>query len=232
MTRITAILVALLGLFLGCTTRAHASVADVSLDELTRLSDRIVIGTVVDVVVIDSVRIAKIHVDRFLTVPEKEDTMFVLAQPTWQCDESDAKVGERCLWFLEDITSRLTRKERKAFFQGRPFNKIEYHGRGRMPIRAFEGGDAVDVERDNVVLPDTAMVVARPDPGYNVSAYEAQIDSLLRILKAHGYAVQESTIKEAVRSDPQRVRKTVRTVPCNAMIRVIEGYLRKTGRIK
>ncbi|MCU0608016.1 MAG: hypothetical protein MUF78_11540 [Candidatus Edwardsbacteria bacterium] len=145
----------------------YAMVGPTDLDSLVGHADRIVIGTTIGIIEIDSTKIAKVHIERYITKAEKHDTVFILAQPTWQCDISDAKVGERCLWFLEDMTSRLTRKERKAFFQGRPYNKIEYHGRGRMPFRTVDGRDYVTLWTGDIVLPDTVKTIPGPDRSYD-----------------------------------------------------------------
>jgi hypothetical protein len=98
-----------------------------------------------------------------------------LASPSWICDISDAKVGERVVLFLvkpKDL----------------PFRVIAHSGRGRMPLRDVKGKSYATIWADDVRLPKGVVTISGAETKYE---FIRSIDlSLLR-----------STVKAVGRTD-------------------------------
>ena len=78
------------------------SVATVHLKELARSSPLIVVGRVEWIEFRQGLRIARVHTEQ-LVKGSAPGVIGVLAQPTWRCDISDAKPGERSILFLTHL---------------------------------------------------------------------------------------------------------------------------------
>ncbi len=74
-----------------------------------------------------------------------------LASPTWTCDISDAKEGERIVLFL-------------AKSKDSPLLTIAHSGRGRMPLREVEGKSYATLWTIDVILLDGTPTIPGPEP--------------------------------------------------------------------
>jgi len=144
-------------LLLSAQAEVHGKVAPLSLSELGRRSDVIVVARVTRIVSNDpldpqSPRYATATVIQ-VWKGNPDHTVEFLASPTWACDIADAALQERVLLFLD-------RDEH------RPHGYvIAFAGRGRMPLREVKGKVYVTVWSD-VVLPDGIPVIPGPEPKY------------------------------------------------------------------
>jgi hypothetical protein len=147
-------LVALVLVFLPVAARA--AVQEVDLNDLVARSDMIVVATVTKVEVgPDDIQTAE---DRFhpLKVATAQITetwkgapvreIRYVASPTWTCDTSSAKEGERVVLFL---------KKRK----GLKFLVDAHAGRGRMPLRDV-GKKQYATLQDEVLLPEGTPTIS------------------------------------------------------------------------
>ncbi len=119
----------LLVLWSTCLAGAcEAKVQTISFADLVRFSDTIVVAEVTGIVTIDGMKVATTRVLH----PLKGNAIEVrfIAQPTWRCDISTAKVGERALLCL----SRQEKKPDSNIFV------ITHSGRGRIPLRQSPSG--------------------------------------------------------------------------------------------
>lgn len=122
-------------LFTASAARAYRS--DAGPSRLFTMAHRVVIAKVVSIERIDGRRWARLAVSRDLKGPAGLRELVVLAQPTWTCDTSDAKLGEEALWFLVDARDPKTfwGFERPAI-EKLPASSylIANSGEGRLPI--------------------------------------------------------------------------------------------------
>jgi len=97
------------------------------------------------------------------------------ATPTWTCDISGTRVGERGLFFLEPYratpgSSQYTPGphllEQVAARGLGPLHSLTYHGRGRMPVHLMDGKERLAVWKWDVLLPPEieAASVETADP--------------------------------------------------------------------
>ena len=86
-------------LLICLASAATAKVGTINLQDLTKQSSLIVVGTVSSVHT-GNIRMATFEVERFVKGTGPKHLEFV-AEPTWTCDISDAKPGERLLLFLD-----------------------------------------------------------------------------------------------------------------------------------
>jgi len=94
-------------LLLACAaSTVSAKVGTISLMDLTKQSSLIVVGTVSSVRA-GPIRMATFDVERFVKGKGPRRLDFV-AQPTWRCDISDAKPGEKLLLFLDKVKAGTT----------------------------------------------------------------------------------------------------------------------------
>jgi hypothetical protein len=80
-----------------------------------------------------------------------ESDVRYIASPTWTCDISEAKVGERVVLFLS--------KSKRP-----PFMLIAHSGRGRMPIRDVNAKPHATVWVGDVELPEGITTIPGPEP--------------------------------------------------------------------
>ena len=104
---------------------ARASVGAISIDELIRRSDLIVIATVRSVDVENRVRIATAEVNEVLAGAPGATVRFI-AQPQMRCSVATAVPGEQVLLFLKTSSA-----SEPAW--------IALYGRGRLPLRSIDG---------------------------------------------------------------------------------------------
>ncbi len=136
MQRTTASSVGLIVLVPGL---ASARGVSVTLDELYKHAEAVVIGEVAGVVIVNGHRYADIQVERILK-GEVEPTVRVIAESTWRCDVSNAvQAGARVVLFLG---------KRDPKYLGA--HAIEHAGRGYFP---FMGREHVRLLSNDVELP-------------------------------------------------------------------------------
>jgi hypothetical protein len=144
-------------------TPAEAKVASITLKKLTESSDLIVVAT--ETTVEDGpaglnlgeetkspIKVATARVVEVWKGKAGPDVRYI-ASPTWTCDISEAKVGERVVLFLSKS-------------KGVPFMLIEHSGRGRMPIRDVNGKPHATVWVGDVQLPRGVATIPGPEPEY------------------------------------------------------------------
>jgi hypothetical protein len=162
-----------------------ARVADISLKELVDGCDLIVVATVSKVE--DAPGDLKLGEE--VTVPVEIATARVLevwkgnaprevryvASPTWTCDVSDAKVGERVVLFLKKP-------------EGWPIRVIAHAGRGRMPIRDVNGKLYATIRADDVRLPTGVSTISDSESKY-------------QFIRAVDLSLLRSTVKAMGRTD-------------------------------
>lgn len=197
------------------------SVGRIKFDELVRYSDSIVVARVTSVTRLDrpegerktdssraldqwrsegTVRVAEAEVLRVVKGERATTKVHFLAQATWTCDISDAKVGETALLFLresswvadEGPTLRAALRESTG---GSAMFVLMHSGRGRMPIRQVGASDFATYWTD-VVMPKELENVDGPEPEYSGfirSAALADLEKLaLEAAKNHGAMVRGS----------------------------------------
>jgi len=154
---------------------ASAMVSPTTLEELSRMSDVIVVGRDVRVFEVEGWRVAELEVERILDGVLDARTLYYLAEPTWGCDIATATPGERSLLFLRRDTARAG--EAELFYQpdraappivagSRPIYGIAHAGRGRMPIYDDSSGrEFVTLVTADIELPTSLAAAAVPDSG-------------------------------------------------------------------
>ncbi len=136
MQRTTGSSVGLIVLVPGLTSAKSVSV---TLDELYKHAEAVVIGEVAGVVIVNGHRYADIQVEQVLK-GEVEPTVRVIAESTWRCDVSNAvQAGARVVLFLG--------KRDPRYLGARA---IEHAGRGYFP---FVGREHVRLLSEEVQLP-------------------------------------------------------------------------------
>jgi|GEM_PF-3162223 len=115
------------------------------------------------------VKIARLRVETPVRGPQASAAVWVLAQGTWTCDTSNAHLGERTLWFLDqelgvpDLdgtptvarvgwrpSSQAMRRSVLEVTGGEPLHRVSWSGRGRWPIDVVDGESWIDVELSKV----------------------------------------------------------------------------------
>ena len=178
MVRMLIPLLALLG-------GAHrAEVASIELENLVRLSDLVVVGQVIDVRTVSrgipDLPIAEVRVDTVLKgSPETSRALFVAAG-SWTCDTTEAVRGERGLFFLrrEPEKEQLRRAVEDAFGPGELL-RVQWSGRGRMPLRDVDGRAFATYWTD-VVMPRDLENIPGPQREYESFIRSAPLDQLGR----------------------------------------------------
>jgi hypothetical protein len=156
----------LLFLFVLLAAVAPASVASVSLPDIARQSDLIVIADVTSLDTVQGMKVAMAEVRH--GYKGNPLTVRFLAQPTWKCDTSTAVVGERVLLFLAK-GSRYPADSRQARLGKSGVYMLSHSGRGRVVLRQSAAGWIAGVDRYdrsqpwqlnvNLVLPERVPVV-------------------------------------------------------------------------
>lgn len=90
-----------LSIFIAATfaMAVKAEVSSISLEELTKNSDLVIVGKVISVKEVGEEEIAKVDVLNTLK-GNVQKSVFVSVTQTWACDVSDAVVGETALFFF------------------------------------------------------------------------------------------------------------------------------------
>jgi hypothetical protein len=133
--------------------QVFAEVAAISFEKLVQNSEIIVVADVEAVSkTLLGKRYAKAKVIEVWKGKPSEKIEF-LASPTWTCDISDAKKGERVLLFLMKTDNSRS-------------YAITHSGRGRMPFQSIAGTNCVKFASD-VILPKELSAVDPPDRHYN-----------------------------------------------------------------
>lgn len=155
-TRTPLFALAVAMLIVPLATQAWAEVADVELKKLVGFSDLIVVATVTRVEAgpdelnprdegFPPVKVATARVVETWKGKAEENVRFV-ASPTWTCDISSAKEGEKIVLFL---------KRRKDL----PIMDIAHSGRGRMRLRDVEDRPYAIIP-EGVILPPGTRTIA------------------------------------------------------------------------
>ena len=126
--RTKAILLGAIAWIALCQT-AHSKVAQAKLADIIKGSDLIALGTVSEVVKIKEYRVAKLKIEGVLKGEAQLQEAYFVASPTWTCDISNAKVGERGLYFFSPANGNL---EISPSHNGRPLFLIAHSGHGRL----------------------------------------------------------------------------------------------------
>ena len=196
--------VVLLALFITALNgTAEGKVAPTSLSNLTTVADQIVTGTVVAVNSVEGIQVATLEVDSTLKGPSFGHLYF-LAQPTWVCDTSEAKLGEHVLLFLNKYTFGSGDKDLFDFKEPRsfkrkmagltgsdPFFSISWSGRGRMPVRTVDGVEYATLWTGDVLLPTVLATIDGPEKEYS---------SFIRSVPLHDLVATVKTQLEQARS--------------------------------
>lgn len=150
------------------STVVHAKVATVSLHELVRLSDIILVGEVERVEVKAGVKVARVRSSQFIKGHAECPIAFV-AEATWTCDISTAVPGEPVLLYLKSVgqpKSRTMKGQDLGAVQaackreGVQLYVLSHSGRGRIRL---------SLERGRWVAPVTPG--EGKGPGLNVNLY-------------------------------------------------------------
>jgi hypothetical protein len=145
-------------------TAAEAKVARITLKKLVDSSDLIVVACETNVEdgpaelnfgeeVRSPITVATARIVEILKGKAGPEVRYI-ASPTWTCDISKAKAGERVVLFLS--------KSKHA-----PFMFIAHSGRGRMPIRDVNGKQHATIWVGDVQLPRGVPTVPGPNPEYS-----------------------------------------------------------------
>jgi hypothetical protein len=131
---------------------APAKVAAITLRELARDSDSIVVATVESIAVVDGMKVATIVPEETLKGQIRTEKFYLLASPTWACDMSNAEAGEHVLLFVNrvdgtEIDRKLLRQP-AAHISLKPLYRIANAGRGRMPFYKTGAETYVSVPSD------------------------------------------------------------------------------------
>ncbi len=150
----------------AASATALAYVVPATLDELLKAAEAVVIARVDGVATIEDIRIASATVESVIRGDTSLRVVHFVAQPTWNCDVSDAVQSERVLLFLSAATPG---RDPRIFLpvphtvSGHPVFLISWSGRGRMPIIERSGKQIVTFQ-DDVLLPNSVRTIAAPDP--------------------------------------------------------------------
>lgn len=176
---------ALAALALALQPIASAKVARAPLEELIQSADLIVIGTDSAIERRGKWNIARFQVEEVLKGQAPTKIQY-LASPTWTCDITSAKQGERALLLLT-----LPGRGRIApprSHRGSTVYQILFSGRGRMPIDEVDGDLQVTVWTVDVVLPADMPTSEGPEP---------QFDFIRRVpLTAIRQTIEQQSFKE------------------------------------
>lgn len=173
MSPVSRTIFAVLGL--SCLSiNLQAKVATLSLDELARKSDLILIAEVERVEVKADVKIGRVRVIRFIKGATKSPIAFV-AQRTWTCDMSEAVSGERVLLFLTSASSQkgktmfgqnLNAVQASCKREGAQLYVLSHSGRGRIRLSLSMGQWVANVTQGDGrgPCPNINLYVPRPVP--------------------------------------------------------------------
>jgi hypothetical protein len=168
---------------LGVATDAHATLAPVTLDDLARRSDAIILGHVAGVHRVYGHLVAEVETIRVVKGPAATRS-FVLAEPTWSCDISEANARETALIFLQrpEHVTRLFHRWLDVRRGPVPFYRIAASGRGRMPVERIHGREFAAVWTGDVLLPRDVATLDGPDGGFSL-VRSARLADLIRAVE-------------------------------------------------
>ena len=150
----------------------QAKVATISIGELARASDLILVAEVQRVEVKAGVQVARVRVIRFIK-GEAECPIAFVAEPTWTCDTSAAVPGERVLLYL---TAAVAPQERtmngknvgavqaSCKREGTQLYVLSHSGRGRIRLSLTKGQWVAPVTRGDARGPGLNLNLYIPRP--------------------------------------------------------------------
>lgn len=179
---------------------AAPKVGTLTLDQLLRWSDVVVIGRVEAVHTVQGENprtcvgcseiqgendVAVVRVERTIAGPPVERLLYI-ATSTWTCDVSDAVAGERALYFLraDDWMLRggeALRAEVERLADGDPVLALSHSGRGRMPLVDLGGAPHATLWAGNLRLPESLPLIEHEDPERS-HLRAAPLDALLELV--------------------------------------------------
>ena len=151
-------------------TPVASKVAATSLRDLTRSAKAIAVVKVSATRKVADLKWANATVIRGVKGVKTGDTVTFLAEPTWTCDISEARVGETALVFLVDARHHETWwgfKEPDRTKLPNDAYLLAWSGRGRMPIRQVKREDYVTIWYYDVGIPNRIRSVGGPEPQYS-----------------------------------------------------------------
>lgn len=164
------ILAGWLALLIITCSNTQARVGPASLADMSNGSNYITLAHVESVKSINGVKIASVLTEKVFKGRFTNSRFYVLAEPTWQCDISEAIPGERVLLFLNPTKNSVVhfrfgyRKKAAVRISHTPLFSIAHSGRGRMPLRKIKGKDYITVYTYGVTLPSNIKTVNGPNP--------------------------------------------------------------------
>ena len=161
------------------------SVGPMTLAEMVRFSDVVVVATVESVsehpvkeeVEVErgrpggTARLGTLRVERWIKGKPTAEAPVFLNQSTWTCDITGADAGERALFFLgcaskeDGLREGIVSYAEK--FGDRPLLRILHSGRGQMGLRIVAGEELATCWTGDVILPEGAPRRPGPDPEYS-----------------------------------------------------------------
>ena len=159
---------------LAAASTCFAEAGTMTLKDMIRRSEYVVLGKVSRVEVVDGVKLAEIEVGRTLKGDPGVTRLYYWASPQWMCDVSNAEVGEEGLYFLWNLEKELSKpseahlqflEEARPFTQGARVYMLEHSGRGRLRPKYIDGRGYLYTHKEgDVIFPSSIKVVKRPDP--------------------------------------------------------------------
>ncbi len=197
-----------LALALGGTGVPAASVGSMSLADMVRYSDSIVVARVKDSrpfpldqewgranhLFRPTLRIGELEVERWVKGARQEQPLVFLNDSTWTCDVTGAEVGGRALYFLgllckdSEIAAHLEGFE--AAYRDRLLHAVLHSGRGQMDLRVVDSIEVCTYWDGDVRLPEDAPSQPGPEPRYDfvksipLPWMAAHVDELVKAQRA------------------------------------------------
>ena len=144
--------------FAAVASVASAKVGTIDLKQLTKQSGLIVVGRVTSVSA-GEIRMAEFQVEKTIKGHAPKRLQFV-AEPTWRCDISDAKPGERLLLFLNPVKAGTVIG--KLMGKGKRVHQHAYlisdSGRGRIALLGSGSEERIEFKPDSWMEPTEYVV--------------------------------------------------------------------------
>jgi hypothetical protein len=147
-----------------CSTTCSADAGTMTLAEMIKYSDLVIVGKVVNVTV-NGKRIADVAVTQTLKGDRSLTRIRFYAFPIWTCDVSAAEQNETGIFFLRshftDDSAEKTAPQDKL--DGIPVFFLTHSGRGRLIFQHVDGDDFVYAnKRGDVKFPGSLHFARRP----------------------------------------------------------------------